>query len=143
MKKLIQITAILSLLVIFSAVSAQAQTVNRYEANIPFDFNIGQKSYPAGIYVVKTAKLSDSCVSLTVQDKEGNKLQTILVAASGNVSKKQPELVFNRYENQRYLAQLLTHDARISIVMSKDEKRVAKQRREKNSSSQIALAEIK
>jgi len=143
MKKLIQITAILSLLVIFSAVSAQAQSVNRYEADIPFDFNIGQKSYPAGSYVVKTAKLSDSYVSLTLQDKEGNKLQTILVAASGNVSGKQPELVFNRYENRRFLTQLLTQDARISIVMSKDEKRVAKQIREKNSSTQIALAEIK
>lgn len=141
MKKIIQICSILSLLIVFSAISAKAQA--SYKAEIPFDFNIGQKSYQSGSYVIKTAKLSASCVSLTLEDKEGNKLQTILVAASGDVSKKQPELVFNRYENQRYLTKLLTRDARISIAMSGDEKRIARQMKEKTSNTQIALIEAK
>jgi hypothetical protein len=143
MKKLIQICSLFGLLVIFSAVSANAQTVSSYKADIPFDFNIGQKSYQSGSYVVRTAKISDSAVSLTLEDEKGNKLQTILVAASGDASRKQPELVFNRYENQRYLTKLMTQNAIISIAMSKDEKRIAKQMQEKSSRTQIALAEVR
>jgi hypothetical protein len=140
MKKLIQICSLLGLLVIFSAVSANAQAVSSYKADIPFDFNIGQKSYQSGSYVVKTTKISDASVSLTLEDAKGNKLQTILTAASDDVSQKQPELVFNRYENQRYLTKLTTQNAIISIAMSRDEKRIAKQMQEKGSRTQIALA---
>ena len=50
MKKLIQIGAMFALLVTFSAVSAYAQKAFRYDAHIPFDFSVGQKSYKAGNY---------------------------------------------------------------------------------------------
>ncbi|HEY0427366.1 MAG TPA: hypothetical protein VGC76_06130 [Pyrinomonadaceae bacterium] len=143
MKKLIQITAILSLLVVFSAVSAKAQTVSIYRTNIPFDFNVGGKSYQAGSYVIKTARLSANCASLTLEDEKGDKLQTILVAARGETSKKQPELVFNRYDSRRFLTKILTGDARISIAMSRVERRTAKKMQEKIPSTQVALAEIK
>lgn len=140
MKKLIQICSLLGLLVVFSAVSATAQTVSSYKADIPFDFNIGEKSYQSGSYVIKTTKISDSSQSLTLEDEKGNRLQAILVAASGDVSKKQPELIFNRYENQRYLTKLTTQNQIISIAMSGGEKRIARQMQEKGSRTQIALA---
>jgi hypothetical protein len=40
MKKLIQVFSFLSLVVVFSIVSANAQTVKQYAAEIPFDFSI-------------------------------------------------------------------------------------------------------
>lgn len=36
MKKLIQICSLLSLLIVFSVVSAKAQTIQRFKADIPF-----------------------------------------------------------------------------------------------------------
>jgi hypothetical protein len=143
MKKLIQISAILSLLIVFAAVSANAQTVGSYKANIPFSFNVDQKSYEAGDYVIKTAKLSANCVSFTVEDEKGNKLQTILVASKAEVSAKRPELVFNRYDDRRFLTRMLTGDASISITPSSAEKRIAKEIREKSSRTEVALAEVK
>ena len=143
MKKLIQICSILGLLIVFSAVAAKAQAVSSYKAEIPFNFSVGQKSYQAGSYVIKTAKLSESCVSLTLQDKQGNKLQTILVPARAEMSKKQPELVFNRYDNERYLTKLSTPDASISIVMSENERQTAKKIKDKKSSTQVALIGVK
>jgi hypothetical protein len=140
MKKFIQISAILSLLVVFSAISASAQAVSSYKADIPFDFSIGQKSYQSGNYVIKTSKIAANAVSFTLEDEKGNKLQTILVASSEGISKNNPELVFNRYDNQRFLTGLVTTDASITLAMSGTEKRIAKEMREKGSKTQVALA---
>lgn len=139
MKKLIQICSILSLLVIFTAVSAQAQSVTQYKAQIPFDFNIGQKSYEAGSYVIKVTKPSIGGITLSLEDNEGNKLQTLLGAENGDVSEKEPELVFNRYDNQRFLTKILTPKSGILVAMTKDERQIAKQQRTK-SKTQIALS---
>lgn len=144
MKKLVRISAILSLLFVFAAISANAQTVSSYKATIPFDFNVGQKQYQAGDYVIKTAKLAANTVSFTIEDEKGNKLQTILVAAKAEMSTKQPELVFNRYDRQRFLNGLSTSDASITISMSRYEKRIAREMREKGTpGTQVALAAVK
>lgn len=142
MKKFIQICSILSLLFMFSVVSARAQTVSRYEAKIPFDFNIGQKSYKQGTYLIKIEKLSDSCSALILEGADGNELQKILAAGSSTIAKKQPELVFNRYENQRFLNKMLTPDTGISIPASSAEERISKKLREKNSRVQAALVKM-
>ncbi len=91
MKKLIQICSLLSLIVFFSIVSVQAQTVKQYAAEIPHDFNIGQKSYQAGSYTIKVSKVSLNVVSLSLEDKEKNNLQTILVRQNSNVAKREPK----------------------------------------------------
>ena len=57
MKKLIQICTLLSLLVVFSIISANAQTVQRYEANIPFDFSVNGKTYEAGKYQLEISNV--------------------------------------------------------------------------------------
>ena len=142
MKKLIQLCSILSLLVVFSVVSAQAQAANYYEANIPFEFNIGQKTYQSGSYIIKTVKVSSNYSALTLEDKEGNELQKFLVTESSADTKKQPELVFSNYDNQRYLAKILTSDTAISVPTSSYEKQVAKKSREKINNTQVALAKL-
>ena len=143
MKKLIQICSILSLLVVFSVVSAHAQTANFYETNLPFDFNIGQKSYQAGSYVIKTLKVSSNYSSLTIEDKDGNELQRVLVTESSADLEKQPELVFNNYDNQRFLTRIVTPSLQISFPTTSREKQIAKKSRERITNTEIALAKIK
>ena len=128
MKKLIQVCSILSLVVVFSVVSAWAQTVKQYAAEIPYDFNIGQKSYQADSadsYVVKISRISSNIVSLSLEDKEKNNLQTILVRENGNTTKHEPKLVFTRYDNQRFLTIMSMQEMGLSIVVSKDDKQSA------------------
>lgn len=125
MKKLIQICSVLSLVFVFSIIGAQAQTVKQYQAQIPFDFNIGQKSYPAGDYVIKVSKFSADGVALSLEDKENHRLQTILLPKNGNVSANEPKLLFTRYENQRFLSQMLMEEMGVSLIKSDTEKRIA------------------
>ncbi len=128
MKKVIQVFSILSLVVVFSIVSAQAQTVKQYAAEIPYGFNIGEKSYEAGGYVIKISKISGSIMSLTLEDTEKNELQTILVRENGNVAKRKPKLVFTTYDNHRFLTGMSMQERGLSILMSKDDKMLAKSR---------------
>ena len=126
MKKLIQICSVLSLLVVFSVVSANAQAfVKRYQAQIPFDFNIGQKAYQAGNYVIKISKFSSEGIALSLEDTKSHRLQTVLLPKNGDVSADAPKLIFTRYENQRFLSKLLTEEIGVSLIKSDVEKRIA------------------
>jgi hypothetical protein len=136
MKKLIQVCSFLTLVIVFSIVSAQAQTVKQYAAEIPYDFNIGQKSYQAGSYVVKVSKISTGIVSLSLEDKEKNKLQTILVRENKNVAKREPKLIFTSYDNRRFLTGAAMQEMGLAIAVSKDDKLRAKAKERPESKEQ-------
>ena len=136
MKKLIQVCSILSLIVVFSIVSANAQTVKQYAAEIPYDFNIGQKSHQAGSYIIKVSKLSTSAISLSLQDKNQNNLQTILVRENGNIAKREPKLVFTSYDNHRFLTGISMQEMGLSIVVSKNAKLSVKAQKRPESKGQ-------
>lgn len=140
MKKLIQICAVLSLVFAFSIVSAHAQqTVKQYEAKIPFDFNVGQKSYQAGNYVIKISRLAANGLVLSLEDDNHNRLQSVIVSETDNLSKNAPKLMFDVQENQRYLTKIYTSEIGLSLGVPKSEKRgiAGKQR---NPNTQVVLA---
>ena len=116
MKKLIQVFSFLSLVVVFSIVSANAQTIKQYAAEVPFDFNIGQKSYQAGSYVIKISKHSQSSLVLSLEDKNKNLLQSILVRGNGDVSKNETRLIFTHHDNQRVLTKMMTPDMGVTVL---------------------------
>ncbi|HEX8735420.1 MAG TPA: hypothetical protein VF721_08870 [Pyrinomonadaceae bacterium] len=123
MKKLIQICAVLSLVFAFSIVSAHAQqTVKQYEAKIPFDFNVGQKAYQAGNYVIKISRLASNGIILSLEDENNNKLQSVIVSETGNLSQDAPKLMFDVQDNQRYLTKIYTQEIGLSLGKSKTEK---------------------
>ena len=126
MKKLIQFFSFLSLVIVFSIVSANAQTVKQYAAEIPFDFSIGQKSYQAGSYVIKVSKVSQSNIALLLEDKNKNLLQTILVRGNGDVAKNEPKLVFTRHDNQRVLTKMTMPDMGVTVPVSEDTRQNSK-----------------
>ena len=141
MKKLIQACSILSLIVVFSIVSAQAQqTFKQYAAEIPYDFNIGQKSYQAGSYVIKVVRISSNIASLSLEDTEKNKLQTILVRENSNVAKREPKLVFTNYENHRFLTGMAMQEMSLSIIVTKDDKLSVKAQGRPESEKQAVVA---
>lgn len=107
MKKFIQICSLLTLVVVFSVVSAKAQSVQRYEAEIPFDFNIGGKSHEAGTY---TMRLSNSygVKVMTLVDKENRILQNFYVLDRGDAAAKNSFLRFVRNDEGLFLSKVFT-----------------------------------
>jgi len=142
MKKLIQICAVLSLVFAFSIVSAHAQqTVRQYEAKIPFDFNIGQKAYQAGNYVIKISRLTSNGLIVSLEDENNNKLQSVLVSETDKVSQKAPQLQFEVQENQRHLTAIYTQDIGVSLGKPKTEKRNSvKKRQQPPANPQVVAA---
>jgi hypothetical protein len=141
MKKLIQICAVLSLVFAFSIVSAHAQqTVNQYEAKIPFDFNIGQKSYQAGNYVIKISRLSSNGIVLSLEDEDNNKLQSVIVSETDNRSQDAPKLLFDVRDNQRYLSKIYTQEVGVSLGKPKTEKTVTVKKQQPASTTRTVAA---
>lgn len=127
MKKLIQVSAVLSLVFFFSVAATNAQQVIRqYQAEIPFDFNIGQKSHQAGSYTIKISKLSLNNVSVTLEDEGKNVLQTVFLRGDGNVAKNEAKLVFARYGERRFLSGMRMQEMGLSFCKPKDFERILK-----------------
>jgi hypothetical protein len=144
MKKLIRICTIMSLLVVFSAVAASAQSIDRIDAKVPFDFNIGNKSYKAGNYVLRISYVSGGVSTIvSLEDENKRHLQDFLVFRSGNSVKNNPVMLFNRYENQMFLSQIQTTEAGFSLKESRTEKQIAGKSRDKKSKTQVSLAFFK
>jgi hypothetical protein len=98
--------AVLSLLLAFTIVSAQAQSRNSVTAHIPFAFQIGDKTLPAGDYSVK--RLSQN--ALVVESADG--AESVIaqaprsVQSNANAKPGAEKLVFRQYGEQYFLAQV-------------------------------------
>lgn len=108
MKNLIRICTFLTLVVAFSFVSANAQTVQRFQADIPFSFNVGEKTYDAGNYVMRLSKATIGN-KMTLEDDKNNVLRTFFVLERGDAPTKNSYLRFVRTEDDSlYLSKIFT-----------------------------------
>ena len=92
------------------ALAAQAQTSGRTQliASIPFQFNVGEKTMPAGEYTVIQVNPSSDHAVLQLRSKDGTR--SVMIQTS-NVTGKAVEtarLVFNRYGSQYFFSQAWT-----------------------------------
>ena len=92
------------------ALAAQAQTSSRTQliASIPFQFNVGEKTMPAGEYTVIQVNPSSDHAVLQLRSKDGSR--SVMIQTS-NVTGKASEtarLVFNRYGSQYFFSQAWT-----------------------------------
>ena len=89
------------------AVAAQAQTGSRTQlvANIPFQFNVGDKAMPAGEYTVSQVNPSSDHAVLQLRSKDGK--NTMMIQMTNMIGKRNEtaRLVFNRYGNDSYFAE--------------------------------------
>jgi hypothetical protein len=121
MKKLmLQIGLMVGLVIVLAVVSANAQTPARYKAEIPFDFNIGQKTFQAGDYFIA---LSNSNI-LSLEDGQGNNLLTKFV--SPNETAEATKMIFKRDDNQYFLAKIVSPDFGAVRLKTNGEKQMAK-----------------
>jgi hypothetical protein len=105
-KKLYSTFAMMSLFIALAITSVQAETQGKLEVNIPFEFNVGSKTLPAGEYSVKRLT-QNSMVVISADGTRSVIAQTLGSGQQGANEKRGAErLVFRQYGNQYFLAQV-------------------------------------
>ena len=122
MKKFIQISTLLSLLVLFNVAASYGQSRFGTDVNIPFAFSVGDQSYEAGNYILKFERLSSGAAALSIQDTKNDKTQTILMSEGGEAASKEIKLVFDTLDGQRHLTKVRTPSRTYAVVVNKPEK---------------------
>ncbi|PYS64527.1 MAG: hypothetical protein DMF76_04495 [Acidobacteria bacterium] len=107
MKKQAYTMIALLVLVGSMAVAAQAQTSGRTQliANIPFQFNVGNKTLPAGEYSVRQVNPDSDCGVLLLSSRDGNASAMIQVDSVIGKAQETAKLTFHRYGNKYFFAQ--------------------------------------
>ena len=96
-----------SLILTLAAVSVHARAARLVVASIPFNFTVKDRTLPAGEYTVEPIRLGGS-QALKIQSRDGR--ITALVPARFNragESRAEPKLIFNRFGEQYFMAQVL------------------------------------
>jgi hypothetical protein len=105
-KKLYSTFAMLSIMVMLAVVTVQAQSKGKLEINIPFEFQIGSQTLPAGEYSVK--RLTQN--SILVQSADGK--ESVIAQTPGTIQARnnkpaaREKLVFHKYSSQYFLSQV-------------------------------------
>jgi len=95
-------TAAVTLICVANPATVQAQS-RQLKANIPFDFHVGARSFPAGIYTVRL--IANSVIQ--VQDEAGKAWMTEMsLPVWSDDRNPNSRLVFNRYGNDHFLTQV-------------------------------------
>jgi hypothetical protein len=105
-KKLYSTFAMLSLILMLAVVSVQAQSDIKIVVNVPFDFSLGNKTFPAGAYSIK--EFSHNSILIESADKQTRVIAQTpgTVQANANERASQERLIFHQYGNQYFLAQV-------------------------------------
>ena len=93
-------------LVMLAVGTVHADPGRQVRAEVPFDFMVGNKAYPAGTYAVK---YTDPQGVLVVQIGEDDRRRTLLwsnTAPAQPIQDHSPRLIFNRYGEQYFLTQV-------------------------------------
>ena len=88
--------------------AAHAQSAcARQKAQVPFDFHLGGRALPAGTYTVTCLGYAAGKVALHIRSADGRAGGIVLMhKASGAGGREEARLVFNRYGDQYFLAQV-------------------------------------
>jgi len=125
-RQALMILTTLSLFVMLTATSVYAQSSTVQAANIPFEFIIGNKAFPAGAYTF-TCQYT-SLIQIQSQDRGES-----MFVSTGPVDarKTRNELVFNRYGDQYFLSTLWTEGDHVgrAVKMSRSERALIQTRR--------------
>lgn len=115
MHKLIRFFSVLSFAVVFGAVAANAQSVTKFEADIPFAFSVGDTGLAAGKYEIRVTSSSAGTATVRIAQKDGSGRWTALGLVNGGAVRGRAELVFDRYGDERVLRQISLNDNGVAI----------------------------
>jgi len=105
-KQMLVASTILSLVVTLMVKSVSAQSSHYFRVIVPFEFEISDKRFPAGEYIVRRVS-SDSPQWLAITNVNALTRQTVLTHKIRNRTlQSESKLVFRRYGDQYFLSQI-------------------------------------
>jgi hypothetical protein len=112
------------------AVAAQAQTNGRTQliANIPFEFNVGNKTMPAGEYTVLQVNPAADHAVLQLRSRDGRASAMVQMGSVVGKAQENAKLIFNRYGNKHFFAQAWVDGENSGLQASKSRAERATQR---------------
>lgn len=127
-RNILSIFAALVLLAALVAVSVEARTSSSLMVQIPFDFQVGGKSLPAGLYVIERSTLS-SAEGLSLRNTDNKHSVYVLTSTVQSGSRQRgSRLVFNRYKEQYFLSQFWTSGEQSGRELIKTNKELSAER---------------
>ena len=108
MKHIQKAIALSGLLVLLTFSSALGQSDRLTIINIPFNFTVGEKAFPAGKYVIERNRKESDTVWV-IRHKE-NTAKAILLTrpVRANDTQEETKLVFRRYDDLYFLSEFWT-----------------------------------
>ena len=121
--------SVVVLVTMAAATTAQAQTINQFTADIPFDFHVGGERFPAGEYTIRCLNPSSDVKVLQLRKTDGESSITLHTNSAAGRMNQKSRLVFSRYGNQYYFSQawLGSESLGMQVVKSRQEKATAKE----------------
>lgn len=116
MHKLIRFFSILSFAVVFGAAVANAQSVTKVDADIPFAFSVGETTLAAGQYDIGVTASGAGTATVRISQKDGSGTWTVLGLKNGATTQGKAELVFDRNGDQRVLRQININGNGVSLA---------------------------
>lgn len=108
-KQGLRIFLMFGVLAILAMSSIHAQTSNVQTANIPFEFSIGGKTFPAGHYSVTRLNPQSDKAALLIKSMDGRTSKIVLTTpVQANRAQEKAKLVFSRYADQYFLSEVWT-----------------------------------
>lgn len=102
---LLWIIAIIVLLNVWTAGEVSAQSLKAAKVKIGFDFQIGDKKYPAGDYIVESVSRTNDNL-LQISNTNGKNKKLIVANLSNAGKREEPKLVFQRHGENLFLTKI-------------------------------------
>lgn len=127
MKRLFYTLTMIAILVTLCASAAEAQTSNqpRVIAKIPFAFNVGKTTLPAGRYTVTVVNPASDRRALQIRSLDGHASATILTNSVDGILTDNAKLVFERYDDLYFFtqAQMAGDATSFAVLWSRNERK--------------------
>ena len=107
---------------------SQAQIIGKLEADIPFQFQVGNTELPPGQYNIHMLENSDLTI-MEISSADGKKSAVFDVRDDdANAPPSENELIFNKYGDRYFLSELFdeSNPHGSAVIESRDEKKVDK-----------------
>ncbi|HJP94467.1 MAG TPA: hypothetical protein VJ875_21075 [Pyrinomonadaceae bacterium] len=107
MKRHLNILIMIVMLVGILAINARAQTASsqRLTANIPFAFNLGDKTLPAGRYTITLLSSTSDRRVIQLRSADGRSTAMVLTLCVNAKTTEDARVVFRRYGDSYFFAQ--------------------------------------
>ena len=96
MKKFIQIVSFLALVFVMAGSNVNAQHGTRIDAEIPFDFAIGDQTFEAGKYIMRLRKNPTGVETVELRDANNRVVYEAFAMQNGDTGNGKAQLIFDR-----------------------------------------------